>query len=103
MGRAKFIDKTLDLRETFAFAYPDQILRAVQIYACDCYGVMLYDLSSPASESYFKAWNTCVKLVWNVTRSTYTYIVEHVLAPSFVSLRNQAYSRYLCKLLPASV
>ena len=93
--RARFIDKTLDLRETLAFALPGQVLRAVQIYASDLYGAMLYDLSSPASESYFKAWNTCVKLTWNVPRSTFTYIVENVLAPSSVSLRNQAYSRYV--------
>ena len=93
--RARFIDKTLELRETFAFAMPGQILKAVQIYASDCYGVMLYDLSSQSSESYFKAWNTCVKLAWNVPRSTFTYIVENVLAPNFDSLRNQAYARYV--------
>ena len=29
------------------------------------------------------------------SRSTYTYIVENVLASGFVSLRNQAYSRYV--------
>ena len=93
--RARFIDKTLDLRETFAFALPGQVFRAVQIYASDLYGAMLYDLSSPASESYFKTWNTCVKLTWNGPRSTYTYLVENVLASGFVSLRNQSYSRYV--------
>ena len=93
--RAKFIDKTLELRETFAFALPEQILKAVQIYASDCYGVMLSVLSSQASESYFKAWNTFVKLTWNVPRSTFTYIVENVLASNFDSLRNQAYARYV--------
>ena len=77
--RAKFIDKTLELRETFAFALPDQVLQAVHVYASDCNGVMLYDLSSQASESYFKAWNNCVKLTWDVPRSTFTYIVENVL------------------------
>ena len=74
---------------------PGQVLRAVQIYASDLYGAMMYVLSSPASESYFKAWNTCVKLTWNDPRSTYTYIVENVLASGFVTLRNQAYSRYV--------
>lgn len=73
--RARFIDKTVELREVFSFALPSQVMRAVQIYASDCYGVMLYDLASQSSESYFKAWNTCVKLTWDVPRSTYTYIV----------------------------
>ena len=78
--RARFIDKTVELREVFSFALPSQVIRAVQIYASDCYGVMLYDLASQSSESYFKAWNTCVKLTWDVPRSTYTYIVENTLA-----------------------
>ena len=56
---------------------------------------MLYDLASQASESYFKAWNTCVKLTWNVPRSTFTYIVENTLAARSNSLRNQVYARYV--------
>ena len=93
--RARFIDKTVELREVFSFALPEQILRAVEIYASDCYGTMLYDLASQASESYFKAWNTCVKLTWNVPRSTFTYIVENTLAATSNSLRNQVYARYV--------
>ena len=57
---------------------------------------MLHDLASPSSESIFKSWNTAVKLTWNVPRSTYTYIVENLLARNFNTLRNQIYSRY-CK------
>ena len=60
--RARFIDKTIGIRESFSFAYPDQVIRAVQVYACDGYGSMLYDFSSFSCESLFKSWNTCVKL-----------------------------------------
>ena len=95
VNKAKFIDKTVDVRETFSFAHPEQVMKAIHIYACDCYGTMLYDLSSQATESYFKAWNACVKLVWNLPRSTFTYLVEHVVAANFMSLRNQVYSRYV--------
>ena len=59
-----------------------------------CYGVMLHDLGSQSTESIFKAWNTAVKLTWNVPRDTYTYIVENLLGRNFQSLRNQIYSRY---------
>ena len=55
---------------------------------------MLHDLSSPSSESIFKCWNKAIKLIWNVPRSTYTYIVENLLAKNFQTLRNQIYSRY---------
>ena len=42
--RARFIDRTVGLRESFYFAYPEQVIRAVQVFACDAYGSMLYDL-----------------------------------------------------------
>ena len=59
VNKAKFIDKTVDVRETFSFAHPEQVMKAIHIYACDCNGTMLYDLSCQATESYFKARNTC--------------------------------------------
>ena len=79
--RARFIDKTVGLREAFSFAYPGQVIRAVQVFACDAYGSMLYDFTSLSCESLFKSWNTCVKLIWGVPRSTYT--VENFLAADF--------------------
>ena len=92
--RARFIDRTVGLRESFYFAYPEQQIRAVQVYACDAYGSMLYDFASVSCESLFKSWNTCIKLSWNVPRNTFTYLVDHVLAANFVSLRNQVYGRF---------
>ena len=92
--RARFIDRTVGLRESFYFAYPEQQIRAVQVYACDAYGSMLYDFASESCVSLFKSWNTCIKLCWNVPRSTFTYLVDHVLAANFVSLRNQVYGRF---------
>ena len=93
--RATFIDKSSDIRETFHFAHPEQIMKACQIYVSDAYGFMLYDLASQSSQSYLKSWNTFVKLAWDVPRSTYTYLVENVLAENFVPFRKQIYSRYV--------
>ena len=93
--RARFIDKTIGIRESFSFAFPSQVMRAVQVYACDGYGSMLYDLASQSAESLFKSWNTCMKLIWDVPRGTYTYLVENVLAKDFVPLRHQVYGRYV--------
>ena len=55
---------------------------------------MLWDLGSTASEQYFKSWNTCVKMVYEVPRNTYTYLIEGWFTPSIPSLRNQIISRY---------
>ena len=92
--KAKYIEKTIEIRETFSFAHPEQVLRALDIFSSDCYGLMLHDLASQATESIFKAWNTAVKLTWNVPRNTYTYVVENLLAKNFQPLRHQIYSRY---------
>ena len=92
--RAKFIDRSVEIREQLHFAHPDQILKAIQVYCCDGYGSMLWSLDSETAESYFKAWNTAVKLVYNVPRSTFTYLVEGFFAAGHMSLRNQVLSRY---------
>ena len=92
--RAKFIDKTVEIRDQLGFAQPDQVLKAVEVYCCDSYGSMLWSLSSKVAEQYFKAWNTCVKLVFKIPRSTFTYLIEGYFARNHSSLRNQVLSRY---------
>ena len=93
-ARARFIGKTVKLREDLSFAHPVQILKAVQILCSDAYVSMLWNLSSDVSEQFFKAWNTTAKLVYGVPRSTFTYLVEGHFAAGHTSLRNQMLSRY---------
>ena len=92
--RAQFIQKSIEIREHFSFASPDVVLKAVQVYCSDSYGSMLWNLRSESAESYFKCWNTCVKLVNRVPRNTFTYLVEGYLAKDQTSLRNQVLARY---------
>ena len=92
--RAKFINKSVEIREQLAFAYPEQVMKAVQVFCCDAYGSMLWQLNSESAKQYFKSWNTSVKLIYDVPRSTFTYLVEGYFAKGFVSLRNQVISRY---------
>ena len=93
-ARAKFIDRSVDTREQFYFAQPQQKLKMVQILCCDGYGSMLWNLEDNSAEQYFKSWNTCVKLIYGVPRSTYTYLVEGFFAENETSLRNQILGRY---------
>ena len=93
--RALFIDSSIEIRETFSFAHPSQVLSAVQKYSLHCYGSMLWDLGSSATGQFCRAWNTCVKLTYRVPRSTHTYIVENHLAAGFIPVINQLYSRYV--------
>ena len=93
-ARASFIDRSVDVRQQFSFAAPDLTLQMIQVLCCDGYGSMLWKLQSDSAESYFKSWNTCVKLVHGVPRSTFTYLVEGYLAKDRTSLRNQILGRY---------
>ena len=93
-ARGRFIGKTVEIRDQLSFAHPEHILRAVQVMCTDAYGCMLWDLASANAERFFKSWNTCVKLCYNVPRNTFTYLVEGWLAADMVSLRNQVLSRY---------
>ena len=79
-ARAKCIDRNVDTRKQFYFAQPQQKLKMVQILCCDGYGSMLWNLEDNSAEQYFKSWNTCVKLIFGVPRSTYTYLVEGFFA-----------------------
>ena len=93
-ARAKFIQRSVDTRQQFSFAAPDLTVSLIQTLCSDGYGSMLWDLQSDSAESYFKSWNTCVKLVHEVPRSTFTYLVEGFFASEQSSLRSQILSRY---------
>ena len=41
-----------------------------------------------------RAWNTCVKLVHGVPRSTHTYMVENLLASDFLPVMTELFARY---------
>ena len=93
--RARYIDRTTDVRDAFHFAHPTQILKAVDIYCGDNYGTMLLPLFDDSAEKYFRCWNRCVKLCWLVPVSTHTMLVENLLGAGFTSLRVNVMSRYV--------
>ena len=84
----------MEIRSELGTASPYVMMKALQIYCHDAYGCMLWDLGSSEAESFFKCWNTNVKLINGLPRNTYTYLVEGHFAKHFVSLRNQVFMRY---------
>ena len=93
--RYSYIDKTTNLRNTFSFAHPKQILSAVTKYCGDHYGVILSNLYEEPAQQYFRCWGTCVKLAHSVPRSTHRYFVKDLLAPEFLSIRTVVISRFV--------
>ena len=95
MKRAEFIETSVQIRETFGFARPEEILRAVHVYGGHWYGAMLWDLYGDKANQVYHAWSTCVKLTWDVPRSTHTYLVEDVLAKDFLTVKQQLVGRFI--------
>ena len=92
--RAAFIDDSTKVSEAFEFASPCEVLRAVKVYVGSHYGSNLWQLDSEQSLQYFSAWRTCVKLAWNLPRSTHTFFVDHLLSNGLTSVRTDILSRY---------
>ena len=95
LKRAIFIGSSVDIREKFGFAQPEQILKAARTYSLHLYGGMLWDFTSDKTGQMCKAWNMCVKLVYQVPRNTRTFIVEHYFAEQLDSVMKELFSRYV--------
>ena len=92
--RAQFIENSVETRETFAFAYPEQILKATHMYCLHLYGGMLWNFCSDETGQFCRSWNTSVKLAHNVPRGTKTFIVDNFLAVNFLPVIQEMYARY---------
>ena len=58
--RADFIDKTVNIRETFSFALPTQVIQAIDKYCGDHYGGMLWSFDGQGAGQYFRCWHRCI-------------------------------------------
>ena len=56
---------------------------------------MLWDFESEVFNQYCRVWNTCVKLTYDVPRSTHTYLVENILADNFFPVKTEIMTRYM--------
>ena len=92
--RATYIDESVEVRETFGFASPNKVLQAFKLYVGSHYGSMLWDLGSDLASQYYTAWNTCVKLTWQVPRATHTCVVDQLLFCGLSSARTDILARY---------
>ena len=55
IARAKFIDQSVETRQSFSFASPVEVIRALHVYCTSDYGAMLLDLAGEAACQYFNS------------------------------------------------
>ena len=92
--RAEFIAKSVELRETFGFASPVEVLQAHKLYCSSFYGSMLWNLSGEAASQVFSAWSVAVRLSWSCPRDTRTYLMQQVLSSGLDSAKTDILVRY---------
>ena len=95
MKRAAFISSSSDIRSMFRFAMPSQVLDLVHSYSAHFYGSMLWDLTSNSAGMVYRSWNTCVKLIWGLPRTTHNYFVDNLLNGKLMSVRCKIMSQYV--------
>ena len=92
---AQFISKSTEIGETFSFASTVEVIRAVKVFAGDLYGSNLWQLAGAQAEQVYHAWDTCIKLAWQVPRGTHTYFVERMLGCGISHVRTDILARYV--------
>ena len=93
--RAKFIQSSVEIREVFKFAAPQEIVKSLKIYSSSFYGSCLWDLSGDKAKQVFSAWNTSIKLAWGCPQQTRSYFVQQLLCCGFVSAKTDVVTRYV--------
>jgi hypothetical protein len=85
--RAIFIDSSVKIRESFAFAHPAEVITATEKYCTAAYGSSIWDQTSKEFDMMVNAWRTGHKLAWDVPRGCRTFLMQAALAPHVASLR----------------
>ena len=93
--RAMFIENAVQIQETFGFANPPEVLKAVQTYAGNWYGSMLWNLFGEKAGMIFNSWSTTVKVTWDVPCSTHRFLVDNLLAAEFFTVKQDLIGRYV--------
>ena len=92
--KAEFISSSIEIRETFKFASPVEVLKATKVYCSSFYGCMLWDLGGVGAGHVFNAWNTAIKLAWDCPRDSRSYLVQQVLGCGLSSAKTDILLRY---------
>jgi hypothetical protein len=71
MHRGSFINRCLEVQDTFSFAAPDETLGVIKLFCGDLYGGMLARLDGAPASQLMNCWGMTVKDVWGVPRATH--------------------------------
>ena len=93
--RAILIGKSVEVRDSFGFASPPSVLRALQVYCSSYYGSLAgWQLAGPEAHKFYGVWRLNILLTHNVPRATHRYFLP-LLAPGAVSAKAEIMARFV--------
>ena len=93
--RAKFIQSSVEIREVFKFAAPEEVVKAMRTYSSSFYGSNLCDLGGDKAKQVYTAWNTSIKLAWGCPQQTRTYFLQQMMCCGFPSAKTDILARFV--------
>ena len=85
--RREFISKYHTLQQELGAQSPVVLITLVNVFFTHFYGHCLWNISSPAAESLWKAWNSMIRVIYNLSPRTHCYITEGVSNSKHIKLR----------------
>jgi hypothetical protein len=93
--RAILIGKSVEVRDSFSFASPPSVLRALNVYCSSYYGSLAgWDLGGPEARSFYGVWRLNILLTHNLPRGTHRYFLPQ-LAPGAASAKAEIMARFV--------
>ena len=74
--RAQFMGRNCDLLQEFNSAHPEVKNKINRIYNSSFPGSVLWDLTSPSTQSITNSWSVAVKHMWGLPPGAHRYLVE---------------------------
>jgi hypothetical protein len=92
--RAAFIGKSVEVRDSFNFASPPSVLRALNVYCSAYYGTLAgWDLGGPEAHKFYGVCRINVLLTHNLPRGTHWYFLP-LLTPGAVTAKTEILARF---------
>ena len=74
--RAILFEKVHQIQQQFGYYDPHLIIKLLSIYSTALYGSTLWQLNSEEHLKLNRAWNTAVKMIWELPHATHTCFLE---------------------------
>ena len=93
--RGQFIETSIQIRETFGFAQPPEVLQAVHTYAGHLYGSMFLDLFGGKGWLDLQIMEYLCKVNLECSKIHPFLLVDNLLAVQFFTVKQQLLSRFV--------